>query len=370
MIIMALDHTREFFHADAMKFQPDDLTRTTAVLFFTRWITHFCAPAFMFTAGLGAYFWLGRGRTKAQLSTFLWQRGVWLIALELVAVRLAFYFSLTQGLVMLTILWALGACMIVLAALIHLPARWLAVLSVATVVLHNLADPISAQQFGGFAWGWNVLHQSGVFVVGRMPVLLAYPLVPWFAVMALGFCFGPVMAWDSPRRQRWMVKVGAGLTAAFVGLRAINVYGDPSRWDGHSLLSFLRVTKYPPSLEFLLMTLGPGLLLLAWLDRRKFGDANPLIIFGRVPLFYFLLHLFLIHALTIPLALVKYGRAAFLFNPLPSMGGAPASYPANYGYALWAVYAVWMVVVVSLYPLCLWFARVKERRRDWWLSYL
>jgi uncharacterized membrane protein len=370
MIVMALDHTREFFHFSAMHFQPEDLTRTTTAIFLTRWITHFCAPIFMFTAGLGAYFWLGRGRTRPQLSAFLAKRGLWLIVLELTAMHLALFLSLTSGMTMLTILWALGACMIFLALLIYLPVRVLAVVSVLMIALHNLADGIRPKQFGGAAWLWNILHQPGVFTIGSEPVVLAYPLVPWIGVMALGFCFGSVMELDAPRRERRMLKLGAAMTAAFLVIRYINVYGDPNPWDGHTFLSFLRCTKYPPSLEFLLMTLGPGLLMLAWLDRRQFAKTNPLIVFGRVPLFYFVLHLFLIHALEFPLALARYGTAAFLLKPLPSMGGVAKFYPADFGYPLWAVYGIWITVVVIMYPLCLWFAGVKERRRDWWLSYL
>ena len=374
MIIMALDHTREFFHAGAMSFQPDDLSRTTAALFFTRWITHFCAPVFMFSAGLGAFFWLSRGRTIGQLSHFLWKRGLWLVVLELTALRFAMNFSLLTGIVLLSILWALGWSMVVLGFLMRMPIRALAVLSLGVIALHNLADPVTASQFGAVAWAWNILHQPGVFRVGGSLVLAAYPLVPWIAVMAAGFCFGPVVTLDPRRRRRWMVQIGLGLTLAFLVLRGINIYGDPNRWStqvpGMTVLSFLRCTKYPPSLDFLLMTLGPALLLLALLDRFTFRRRNPLIVFGRVPLFYFLVHFFVIHVLTIPFALLRYGRADFLLNPLPSMGGPAKLYPSDFGYPLWVVYAVWAAVVVLLYPLCLWFARLKERRSDWRLSYL
>jgi uncharacterized membrane protein len=374
MIIMALDHVRDFFHTGAMAFQPDDLTRTTAALFFTRWITHFCAPVFMFTAGLGAFFWLGMGRTKLQLTEFLWKRGIWLVLLELTAVRFAMTFSLTSGLVMITVLWALGWSMVILGLLVHLPVRILAVFSISVIALHNLADPIAASQFGSAAWIWNVLHQPGIIRMGETAVLIAYPLVPWIAVMAAGFCFGQVATLDPPQRRHYMTRIGLGLTIAFLLIRAINIYGDPQPWSnripGMTVLSFLRCTKYPPSLEFLLMTLGPAILLLSRLDRIKWAPTNPLIVFGRVPLFYFLVHLFVIHLLAIPLAFMRYGRVAFLLNPLPSMGGASNLYPPDYGYNLWVVYALWITVVALLYPLCLWFARLKERRKEWWLSYL
>jgi len=376
MIIMALDHTREFFHADAMVFQPEDLTRTSAVLFFTRWVTHICAPVFMFTAGLGAFFWLGRGRTTGQLSRFLWTRGLWLVVLEVTVLRLAMNFSFLSGPVALTVLWALGLSMIVLGFLVWLPVRALAILSLLTIALHNLADSISGKQlFGSAAWIWNFLHQPGMFSAGKMVILVGYPLVPWAAVMAAGFCFGRLMVMEDPfRRRQWLMRVGLVVTVAFFVIRGINVYGDPFPWSGQvpgmTVLSFLKCTKYPPSLDFLLMTLGPALLLLAWMDAARFSKANPLVVFGRVPLLYFVIHIVLIHALTIPFALTRYGEAAFLFNPLPSSGGPSQLFPPDYGYPLGVVYLVWVLVVMLMYPLCLWFARLKERRKEWWLSYL
>jgi uncharacterized membrane protein len=365
MIVMALDHVRDFTSSSAFLFQPDDLTRTTAALFFTRWITHFCAPVFMFTAGIGAYFRAARGQTTGELSRFLVTRGLWLVLLELTAVRLAFSFG--RGPVILEVLWALGWSMVLLAVLVHLPVRWLAVFSIAAIALHNLADGVK----GGFVW--DILHRQAAVQVGGMLVVVAYPLVPWFAVMATGYCFGRVMAFETERRRRWLLRIGWGVTAAFLVVRGINIYGDSQRWSGAIpgmvVLSFLRVTKYPPSLDFLLMTLGPAILLLWWLDRVEIGDNNPLMVFGRAPLFYFVVHLFLIHGLAVLLAVVRYGQAGFMLSPLPSMGG-PAIYPTDYGFGLGGVYAIWIAVVILMYPLCRWFAGVKRRRRDWWLSYV
>lgn len=374
MIIMALDHTREFVHASAMVFQPEDLTRTNAILFFTRWVTHICAPVFVFTAGLGAYFWKSHGRSSAQLSKFLWSRGLWLIILDLTVIRFALTFSMMNGVLILSVLWAIGLSMIVLGLLIRIPTRWLAAGSIAVIVLHNLTDRLTADRLGFASWVWKILHEQGVFNVGPALVLVAYPLVPWVAVMALGFCFGEIMILRPEERRKWLFRIGWGMVAAFFVLRGINVYGDPQPWSnavpGMTLLSFFRCTKYPASLDFLLMTLGPAFLILAWFDRVKFTDCNPLIVFGRVPLFYFIVHLYVIHLLTFPMGLVRYGKAAFLLNPLPSMGGQAELYPAQYGYPLWTVYAVWVTVVAMLYPLCLWFSRLKARRKDWWLSYL
>jgi uncharacterized membrane protein len=360
MILMALDHTRDFLHSAAIRFDPEDLARTTAAIFLTRWITHFCAPVFMLTAGLGAWFWRASGRATRELSRFLLTRGVWLVLLELTALRLAYNFA-PAGPVLLTILWAIGGSMVVLAALVHLPPRALAIVALAVVVLHDSADAFQPD-----SWLWTLLHQRGVILAGPVVVVVGYPLVPWFAVMALGFALGPIMALDARRRRRWLLSLGLATTAAFLVLRTATVYGDPQPWTPPGVLSFLRCTKYPPSLLFLLMTLGPALLALAWLDGRRFARAGPLLVFGRVPLFYFLLHLYLIHGLAVVLAVARYGHAGFLFGSPPSAD----TYPAGYGYPLWVVYLAWMGVVAACYPLCRWFAGVTSRRRDWWLSYL
>ena len=370
MIIMALDHVREFFHSGAMQFQPEDLTRTTAALFMTRWVTHICAPVFAFTAGLGAYLWFSRGRTIKELSGYLWTRGLWLIFLDLVVVHLGMFFSLTSGPLILNVLWALGWSMIALGFLARLPIRVLAPASIAVIALHNIADPIAAATFGRGGWFWNILHQPGIFTVGPAPILVAYPLIPWFAVMSLGFCFGPITG-----RRTLIFRIGLVLTLAFFIIRLLNVYGDPRPWTVQSppvitILSFLRCTKYPPSLDFLLMTLGPGLLIWSWLERLQLSKFNPLIVFGRVPLFYFVIHLFLIHTLAVIYALARYGTARFLMNPMPSMGGVAESYPPGFGYALPTVYFIWFLVVALMYVPCLYFSRLKERRREWWLTYL
>ena len=272
MVIMALDHTRDFFHAGAMTFSPEDLARTTPFLFFTRWITHICAPVFLFTAGVGAFLRSQRpGTTTAQLSRFLWTRGLWLVIVELTVMRLAMNFSFaTRYPVLLLVLWALGWSMIALAALVHLPHRALAIASIAVILLHNAFDGVQAAQFGALSGIWNVLHQPGVFFLGGIAVVAGYPLVPWIAVMAAGFCAGPLLLRQPQERRRALLLWGTGLVVAFVVLRALNIYGDPQPWSAQSsplltAISFLRTTKYPPSLAFLLMTLGPALLLLAYL---------------------------------------------------------------------------------------------------------
>lgn len=377
MIIMALDHIRDYINAAAMNFSPTDLTRTNAPIFFTRWITHFCAPVFALTAGIGAFLWLGRSRSRAQLSRFLVTRGLWLMLLEVTLLRwiMFFQFGFSGQLTILTVLWMLGLCMVVLAGLIHLPTRMLAVVSMVVIAGHNMLDHVRAESFGQAAWIWDMVHQQGVFRIHEAAILVAYPLVPWVAVMATGYCLGQVFRWNPERRQKFLLWLGAGLSAAFVLLRALNVYGDPARWAAQNsklvtVLSFLNTTKYPPSLLFLMMTLGPALMAMAWLERRRFSEGNPIIVFGRVPFFFFIVHLAVIHGVAILIAYLRYGWTNFLLLPAPSMGSMRKIFPADYGVSLWAVYAVWFGVIVLTYPLCRWFAGVKRRRRDWWLSYL
>jgi len=327
---------------------------------------------------MGAFLWYQRRQSKSDLSRFLLTRGLWFILLELTVMQFAYNFNFHwRYLFLLLILWIFGICMIAMAALIHLPLRWLALLSVAIIFFHNLLDGIRPQQFGSYAWAWNLLHQPGVLIISGKPVLVTYTLLPWIGVMAAGFCLAQIFLLAPPARQRIMVRLGAALTVAFVILRLMNHYGDPAPWSHQksavfTLLSFLNCTKYPGSLDFVLMTLGPSLLALAWFDRRAISASNPLIVFGRVPMFYFVLHFYLIHALAVLAAYLRYGSSAtqFIFNPLPSMGGPQKLFPPNFGYSLWIVYALWALTLILLYPLCRWFAQVKAKRRDWWLSYL
>jgi uncharacterized membrane protein len=378
MMLMAIDHIRDYVSRSAMQFLPTDLTRTTAAIFFTRWITHFCAPVFMLTAGLGAFFWMNRGhRSVSELSRFLVARGVWLILLELTLMRVIMFFQISfrGNLVLLIILWAIGISMIALAALVHLPLRVLAGLSIAIVALHNLLDPISSEHFGRAAWLWDMLHQRNTLMFVGIRFVTAYPVLPWIGVMSLGYCLGPIFLWDAARRQRFLIRLGLALVAAFIVLRAINVYGDPVRRSPQasalfSALSFLNTTKYPPSLDFLLMTLGPALAVMGWLDGFHFSFANPMIVFGRVPFFYYVAHMLLAHLIAGGMSFARYGRHAFLLIPPPSMGSPSELFPPDYGFPLWTVYSVWIAVVLLLYPACRWFASVKQSHHQWWLSYL
>src|SRR5581483_11120391 len=379
MILMALDHVRDFFHIGAMSFSPTDLTKTTTILFLTRWITHFCLPVFMFAAGVGAFLWLRRGgRTNRQLSFFLWTRGLWFVVLELTVMQFAYDFNISARYpIFLLILWIFGICMLVMAALIHLRPSWLLMLSLLVIVGHNCLDRITAAQFGSAAWVWNLIHQPGSLNAGGKSIVMPYTLVPWIAVMAAGFCFGRVLELEPSVRRRVIRSIGFYSVIAFFVLRAINLYGDPAHWSaqksvGFTMLSFLNCTKYPASLDFLLMTLGPALLVLAYFDRYPPRINSPLVIFGRVPMFYFVLHFYLIHALAVVLAWMRYGGRAFsfIFNPLPSIGGPQKLFPPNFGYSLWVAYLVWIFVLVCLYPVCRWYANFKATHRSRWLSYL
>jgi len=378
MMLMAIDHIRDYVARSAQQFLPTDLTRTTPAIFFTRWVTHFCAPVFVLTAGLGAYFWISRGdHSKSELSRLLITRGIWLIILEVTILRLILFsqLSVTVNPVILIILWAIGISMIGLAGLIYLPMPVIAAVSVAIIALHNLLDRVSAERFGRSAWIWDILHQQNAFSFHGITFVTAYPVLPWIGVMAGGYCLGTVFEWDAHRRQWFLVRMGLALLAAFVVVRAVNIYGDPLRWSHQAspvftVLSFLNVRKYPPSLDFLLMTLGPATVVMAWLEKFHFHFTNPLIVFGRVPFFYYGAHLLLAHLIAIGMNFVRYGAKSFLLIAPPSMGSSNELFPVDFGFPLWTVYAVWVVVLLLLYPACLWFARLKQRRHDWWLTYL
>ena len=375
MIIMALDHVRDFLHADAQHFDPTDLARTSFFLFLTRWVTHFCAPTFVFLAGASAYLQSRRGKSRAEVARFLASRGLWLVFLEFTWVlclgwRMNFHYD---ELYLVTI-WALGMSMIALSGLIFLPARVLLPLSLAVIATHNLFDRVKPAQFGSMGWLWKILHvPDTVVVTPHLRLETSYPLIPWIFVMAAGYCFGKVMDLPSEVRRRLLLQVGGTLIAVFILLRWSNLYGDTSAWSAQpgwamTLASFLNVTKYPPSLLYLLMTIGPGILNLGLLERVQLKESHPFLVFGRVPLFYYLLHLPLIHGLSVLLAWLRYGRFDFMLDD--PIGPKLPGFPADYGYSLWVVYLIWIALVAALYPVCRWFAGLKQRNRSELLSYL
>lgn len=333
----------------------------------------------MFTTGIGAFLWFQRrNRTEKQLSGFLFRRGLWFVLLELTAMQFAYDFNLpTRYVILLLVLWIFGICLIFMALLIQLPRRWLAGLSLSAIGLHNLLDGIAGPTSGLLAWLWHVFHQPGLLTIGGMQVLVTYTLIPWLPVMAAGYCFGEILTLPEPKRYIITRNIGLALTILFVLLRTVNRYGDPVPWTTQksavmTALSFLNCLKYPASLDFLCMTLGPTLVALAYFDRRPPGSRNPLVVFGRVPLFYFVLHIYLIHVVLAFASWLRYGLGftGFIFNPVPSMGGPAPLFPHDFGWSLTAVYLVWIAVVALLYPLCRWFARVKSERRSPLLAYL
>jgi len=373
MILMALDHVRDFLGPPGIS--PTDLSHATAGLFLTRWVTHFCAPVFFLLTGTGACLAL-RHKSKRELSRFMLSRGAWLLFLEVVVLRcFSMQWNFDYRLTMLSVIWALGWAMIVLSALIYLPRPVIAGLGVAMIAGHNLLDPIQSESLGWFGPLWTVLHGPGFLIDNpQHMVFVAYPLVPWVGVTAAGFALGEVYGWNAKKRRTFLLILGISLTAAFVILRAINVYGDPAPWSvqpsaGFTILSFLNTVKYPPSLLFLLMTLGPAMLLLWAFDRGTPPALRPILTYGRVPLFYYVLHFTLIHLIALVVCYSRYGKVHWMFESSIT-SGYPITPPPGWGFGLPAIYLIWLFVVFALYPACAWFARLKQRRRDPWLSYL
>ncbi len=367
MVLMALDHVRDFFGNSGVN--PTDLDRTTIPLFFTRWITHFCAPVFFLLTGTGAYLAL-RKRSKRELSWFLFTRGVWLIFLEFVVVRcFGWQFNFDYHVVLLNVLWALGWAMITLSVLVYLPASVVAAFGVLMIACHNLFDSIESSNPL-----WSILHSPGLIAEnpGHL-VFVAYALIPWVGVTAAGYGLGQIYSWPSARRKAFLFPCGIGLSVVFLVLRAVNIYGDPLPWStqrsaAFTVLSFLNTNKYPPSLLYLLMTLGPALLFLWAVDARTPRWLRPALTIGKVPMFYYLLHIPLIHLLAVAVCYARYGQVHWMFES-PTPRQFPITPPPGWGYSLPIVYLIWACVVLTLYPLCRWFAGLKQRRSDAWLSY-
>lgn len=368
MIIMALDHTRDYFGIPGQN--PTNMATTTVALFFARWITHFCAPTFFLLTGTGAFLSL-RKKSRAQLSGFLLTRGLWLLFVEAVIMRcFAYQFNVDYRVTLLIVLWALGWSMIVLAALVRFPTIVATVFGFAVVLFNNAFDGVTTTNAV-----LNILRNPGFLLnTPEHVVFVAYPLVPWIGVTALGFSLGQVYNWSSPDRRTFFLRTGVGLMIAFLIMRGFNGYGDPSKWSVQSTItmtavSFLNTSKYPPSLLFLLMTLGPVMLLLRAFESGTPSFLKPALVFGRVPMFYFMLHFFLIHLLAVIACYSIHGSAHWMFES-PDMNNYPFTAPPNWGFPLPIVYTAWISVVLISYPLCRWFAALKQRRNDVWLSYL
>jgi uncharacterized membrane protein len=392
IVVMALDHVRDFFHAGSYQgANPLDVDHTSVVLYVTRWITHLCAPTFVFLAGVGAY-WRGHRapgpftrEAKAALSRFLLTRGLWLCVLELTYVGwLGWSMSFEPRLYGLKVIFALGASMAALAGLIWLPHRVVAALGVAIVALHNLTD--GWMPSGALAPLWRILHvQSPIHAWTAIRVSVSYPVLPWLGVMLLGYAFGPLAMAAAPARRRHLLRFGLGALAAFAVLRGLDLYGNPTPWVPRgdwlrSLGAMFDVSKYPPSLAYVLATLGFALLIWRWLDAAAPRGLGWLTVFGAVPMFVYLLHLPLVHLLSAGFHQVLRGDGGFLIGERYVAGGGAnighafvraQSWPAAPGFSLGVVYLVWIALILALYPVARWFAGVKRRHRDWWwLSYL
>lgn len=379
MVLMAIDHVRVYSAIPA--------GGASAGVFFTRWVTHFCAPAFLFLAGTSAFL---MARRRPDVSRFLVTRGLWLVVLELTIIRLSWTFNVRfREYELAGVIWVIGWCMIAMAALVKLPVRVVGAIGVAIIAGHNLLDGYAGQLAGSLGDGvvdalWKVLY-IGPFAApvrfgeGGPTLVVLYSFIPWIGVMAAGWAFGAILVMEPARRDRLCLTIGVGAIAAFLVLRGFNLYGDPQPWSAPAgpaegpppmpaFLSFLNTTKYPASLLFLLMTLGPTIALIPLLERARGALASWLTILGRVPFFFYVLHIPLIHAAALVVSQVRLGTVVpWLFGNHPM---APGRAPAGYQWSLPLLYLVWFVVVVLLYFACRWYAGVKARRRDWWLSYL
>ena len=378
MVIMALDHTRDFM--THLRFQPEDMAHTYGALFFTRFITHYCAPVFAFLAGTGAFLATSRGKSIPQVSRFFWTRGLWLVLLELTVIDFAWGFVPWAH---AGVIWILGWSMVAMALIVRLPLRWIAVLGLGMIATHNLLDPINPASFGKFYWLWMLVHTRGRIQVAGHLFSVKYVLVPYVGVMCVGFAFGKLLL--RPDRRKWILTIGIAATAFFFVLRGINLYGNgitglpfgyprsAGPWSVQptlslTIISFFNVLKYPPSLDYLLVTLGPALILLGLFDRVKAqrGLSRILLIFGRVPLFYYVLHIYLINLLA-RLAALAFHQPIFHGTVIADF----AQIPLGYGHGLPFIYVMWILAVAILYLPCRWFMELRGRHRDWvWLSYL
>jgi uncharacterized membrane protein len=375
MVIMALDHVRDYFHQSG---DPLDLATTTPLLFFTRWITHFCAPVFVFLSGTSIYLQSLR-KTKKVLQSFLIKRGLWLIFIEIVVISFAWTFNPHYNIIVFQVIWAIGISMVLLGLLIRLPLNVILITGLIIVFGHNLLDiPESAPGFKAGFW-WDLLHHGffAAYPISQSHVLLIlYPFVPWVGLMMMGYCSGVFFSqkFTVGQRRKTLNRVGIGLIVLFIALRFTNGYGNPQQWHIQknglfTFLSFINVQKYPPSLLYMCMTIGPAFLLLLFFEKIKNGFTAAIKIYGRVPFFYYVAHLYLIH---IASAVFVFIKGHSLAEATTINGDLPFYFLAEKdGYSLLVVYIVWAAVVIALFPLCKWYDHYKTHHREkWWLSYL
>lgn len=384
MVIMALDHVRDFFHKAVVEGSgdvatgPTDLDHTTPALFFTRWITHFCAPIFVFLAGSSAYL-LSLKKSKKELSGFLIKRGLWLLIVEVVIITLGWTFNPFYNFIILQVIWAIGMSLILLGLVVYLPFNAIFIIGFIIVFGHNLLDypAVSEGLKGGLIPDLVYFTKFSIYNIDNSHlILIVYAFLPWTGVMMLGYCFGKLFRpeIEPARRKKILLQIGSCLLLLFILLRFINLYGDPIPWAPHSrgsvftFLSFINVNKYPPSLDFLSVTLGAGILMLALLEGSRNAFTNFFRIYGRVPMFYYILHFYLIHLLVV----IGFFQQGYSTGQIVSPDVPFLFRPGTFGYPLGIVYLIWLLVVLLLYPLCKKYDRYKtaNANKKWWLSYL
>ena len=374
MVIMALDHTRDFFHINALTDNPTNMASTYPALFFTRWITHFCAPVFVFLSGMSAYLY-GQQKTTGQLSRWLLTRGLWLIVVEIVIVSLVLTFNPLYNTIFFLVIWAIGISMVLLSFIVYLPFRAILAIGLLVFFFHNLLDYPEAARQGQLNLFWGFVHgRKAVLPLDATHlVIVGYSFLPWTGLMLLGYCCGRLFTRQSAAaiRRTWLLRIGLGMIGIFFIIRGINVYGDPAPWlvqrnSITTLLSFFNVTKYPPSLLFCCMTIGPALVLLALIEPVQNRVTAFFVVFGRVPLFYFIFHFIVIHFT----CMIVFFASGHGIHEAYSAQSALGFRPVNFGYSLPVVYLIWMGVVLAMYPLCSRYGRYKSTHRQWWLSYL
>jgi len=372
MLVMALDHVRDFFHQGSPN--PTDLSTTTPILFFTRWITHFCAPNFVFLSGISAFL-AGQRRTKGELSAFLLKRGIWLVFIEVAIITFAFSLDVGYHFIVLQVIWAIGISMIILSALVWLPTPVIGIIGALIFFGHNIFDYVKTggeamgifMTAGGFS-GNSILHLGASRIV-----LDAYAVLPWTGVMLLGYCVGQLYQkdFDGAKRRKILSYISLGLFALFIVLRVINKYGDPLPWAQQktlalTVISFFNVTKYPCSVIYLCMTLSAGTALLVVFERVNNWLTNIFVVYGSVPFFYYILHFYLIRIFTI----IVFFAFGYTTNDIYKPGMQFAFVPQGFGFNLLGVYIVWLIVIGTLYLPCVWYSNYKNTHKHWWLSYL
>ncbi len=370
MIIMALDHVRDYLYSGSFYYNPLDLDKTSGALFFTRWITHFCAPVFMLLAGTSAFL-MGQKKTKKELSVFLFKRGLWLVFLEMIVVNFGWNFNIQFPAFFFITIWALGVSMIVLAGLIHLPKKLILAFCILLVAGHNLLDTVHITGNTMPAFGWSILHEQQFFIWHSEMFLVGYPVIPWIGVMPLGYLLGELYAtgYAAEKRKKNLLMLGIGAIVVFVVLRFSNLYGDPVKWTTQkdsffTFLSFLNVTKYPPSLLYILITLGLALLFLAFTEKLNGAVVKVVSVYGRVPMFYYLIHIYVIHLVALVASAILPGQDWSIW-----LLKEPIWFTKDlrgYGFSLPVAYLFWITIVAALYPLCKWYDKYKQAHKEKW----